>query len=139
VLTSIDYSKMTPEVRAQESNPRTDQDYALSWIRREGKGRLFYEALGHHESIYAIRPMLEHILAGTQYALGDLEADDSPSVKKERGSREPREPCEGVRSPSIASARCRSDAGHSDRGPLDGGNTRHDLARTGDRVVRPSG
>jgi type 1 glutamine amidotransferase len=82
VLTSVDYSKMSPEVRAQESNPRTDQDYALSWIRREGKGRLFYEALGHHESIYAIRPMLEHILAGTQYALGDLEADDSPSVKK---------------------------------------------------------
>jgi hypothetical protein len=25
--------------------------------------------------------MLEHILAGIQYALGDLKADDSPSVK----------------------------------------------------------
>jgi type 1 glutamine amidotransferase len=78
VLTSIDYSKMSPEVRAQESNPRTDQDYALSWIRREGKGRVFYEALGHHESVYAVRPILEHILAGMQYVLGDLKADDSP-------------------------------------------------------------
>ena len=28
------------------------------------------------------KPMLEHVLAGTQYALGDLAADDSPSVKK---------------------------------------------------------
>ena len=48
----------------------------------KGKGRLFYEALGHHESIYYDNPqMLEHILAGMQYALGDLKADDSPSVK----------------------------------------------------------
>jgi type 1 glutamine amidotransferase len=81
VLTSIDYSKMSDAVKAQEQSPRTDHDFALSWIRREGKGRLFYEALGHHESIYAGRPMLEHILAGIQYAIGDLKADDSPSAK----------------------------------------------------------
>jgi hypothetical protein len=29
-----------------------------------------------------MRPMLEHVIAGIQYALGDLKADDSPSVKK---------------------------------------------------------
>jgi type 1 glutamine amidotransferase len=81
VLTSIDYDKMSPEDKAKENPARTDHDYALSWIRREGKGRLFYEANGHHERIYAMRPMLEHVLAGVQYALGDLKADDSPSVK----------------------------------------------------------
>jgi len=83
VLTSIDYSKMSDEDKAKEpaATKRTDGDYALSWIRREGKGRVFYEALGHSEHIYAIPPMLEHILAGVQYALGDLAADDSPSVK----------------------------------------------------------
>ncbi len=44
---------------------------------------MFYEALGHHESIYYNNPdMLAHILAGMQYALGDLKADDSPSKKK---------------------------------------------------------
>jgi uncharacterized protein len=85
VLTSIDYDKMSPEIRAKEQFPRTDHDFALSWIRREGKGRVFYEALGHHESIYANRPILEHIVAGVQYALGDLKADDSPSGK--RGTR----------------------------------------------------
>jgi type 1 glutamine amidotransferase len=82
VLTSIDYDKMSPEDKAKEVPARTDHDYALSWIRREGQGRLFYEANGHHERIYAMRPMLEHVLAGVQYALGDLKADDSPSVKK---------------------------------------------------------
>jgi type 1 glutamine amidotransferase len=81
VLTSIDYSKMSDADKAKESGMRTDHDYALSWIRREGKGRVFYEAHGHSERIYAIRPMLEHVLAGVQYALGDLKADDSPSAK----------------------------------------------------------
>ena len=81
VLTSIDYSKMSDADKKKESGERTDHDYALSWIRREGKGRVFYEAHGHSERIYAIRPMLEHVLAGVQYALGDLKADDAPSQK----------------------------------------------------------
>ena len=80
VLTSIDYAKMSPEDRALEDHPRPDHDFGLSWIRREGQGRVFYEALGHSERIYAMRPMLEHLLAGMQYVLGDLKADDSPST-----------------------------------------------------------
>ena len=47
----------------------------------DGQGRVFYMALGHSERIYAMKPMLEHMLAGMQYALGDLKADDSPSQK----------------------------------------------------------
>jgi type 1 glutamine amidotransferase len=78
VLTSIDYDKMSAEDKALEDNPRADGDYALSWIRREGKGRVFYEALGHSERIYAIQPILEHVLAGMQYVLGDLKVDDTP-------------------------------------------------------------
>jgi type 1 glutamine amidotransferase len=81
VLTSIDYAKMSPGDRALEGNPRADHDYGLSWIRREGQGRVFYEAHGHSERIYAMTPMLEHILAGVQYAIGDLKADDSPSAR----------------------------------------------------------
>jgi len=81
VLTSIDYDKMSAADKAKEQNPRTDGDYALSYIRREGKGRVFYEAHGHAENIYAMTPMLEHVRAGIQYALGDLKADDSPSKK----------------------------------------------------------
>jgi type 1 glutamine amidotransferase len=81
VLTSIDYRKMSPEDKAKEVNPRTDGDYALSYIRREGSGRVFYEGHGHDERVYAMTPMLEHIRAGIQYALGDLKADDSPLEK----------------------------------------------------------
>lgn len=81
VLTSIDYARMSATDKAKEVNPRTDGDYALSYIRREGKGRVFYEGHGHSDRVYAMTPMLEHIRAGIQYALGDLKADDSPSVK----------------------------------------------------------
>ena len=81
MLTSIDYSKMSDADKIKEGYPRTDRDYGLSWIRREGKGRVFYEAHGHSETDLRDKPMLEHVLAGVQYAIGDLKADDSPSVK----------------------------------------------------------
>lgn len=81
VLTSIDYAKMSDEDKAKEKYKRTDGDYALSWIHHEGQGRVFVEVLGHSEHIYAITPMMEHLLAGIQYALGDLKADDAPDMK----------------------------------------------------------
>jgi type 1 glutamine amidotransferase len=82
VLTSVDYDKMPQATKDMEpaATARTDGDYALSYIRREGQGRVFYEANGHNEKIYAMPAILEHVLAGIQYALGDLKADDSPSV-----------------------------------------------------------
>lgn len=80
VLTSIDYDAMPAEVKAQEPEDgrRTDGDYPLSYIQRVGQGRVFVELLGHDESIYKIPSMLEHLLAGMQYVLGDLEVNDSP-------------------------------------------------------------
>jgi type 1 glutamine amidotransferase len=81
VLTSVDYAKMSEEDKKKEQYPRADGDYALSWIKRDGKGRVFYMAHGHNEKVYAITPLLEHLLYGMQYVLGDLPADDSPSAK----------------------------------------------------------
>ena len=78
VLTSVDYAAMSAEDKAKEQYPRPDHDYPLSWIRREGKGRVFYEALGHNEKVYAIKPVLVHLLYGMQYVLGDLKVDDRP-------------------------------------------------------------
>jgi len=79
VLTSIDYAAMSAEDKAKEQYPRPDGDYALSWIRHEGKGRFFYEAHGHNEKVYANQTLLAHLLYGMQYVLGDLPADDRPS------------------------------------------------------------
>jgi type 1 glutamine amidotransferase len=81
VLTSINYDKMSFMDKLKEMNPRPDHDFGLSWIHKDGQGRLFYMALGHDERIYAMKPLMEHLLAGIQYALGDLKADDTPSAK----------------------------------------------------------
>ncbi len=83
VLTSINYQRMSAEDKAKEpaATKRTDGDYALSYIQRVGNGRVFYEAHGHDEKVYSSRPFVAHMLAGIQYALGDLAADDSPNQK----------------------------------------------------------
>jgi uncharacterized protein len=83
VLTSVNYAKMNAEDKAKEpaATRRTDGDYALSYIQRVGNGRVFYEGHGHDERVYFQRPFVAHMLAGIQYALGDLKADDSPSAK----------------------------------------------------------
>lgn len=85
VLFSIDVEK-TPTPRRGRFLPvrRQDKDFPMSWIRRHEKGRVFYLGLGHTASIFWNAPLLEHLLAGIQYALGDLEADDSPSAELQK-------------------------------------------------------
>jgi type 1 glutamine amidotransferase len=75
VLLSVDSSKFKGKGGA-----RPDNDYAISWIREYGKGRVFYCALGHGEAMYMHPDMLKHYLAGLQYVLGDLRADATPSA-----------------------------------------------------------
>lgn len=80
VLTSVDMAAMSAEDKAKEQFPRPDADHALSWIRAEQKGRVFYMSHGHNEKVYANPVLLQHLLAGIQYAIGDLKADDAPSM-----------------------------------------------------------
>ncbi|HZZ71934.1 MAG TPA: ThuA domain-containing protein [Pirellulales bacterium] len=76
VLLSVDVEKSKIEKQARE-----DKDYAVAWIREAGKGRVFYTLLGHSEETYWNPIFLKFVLAGTQYALGDLKADASTSGK----------------------------------------------------------
>ena len=62
-----------------------DKDFPVSWIRRYEKGRVFYTSLGHYVYIFWNAPVLEHFLAGIQYALGDLKANDTPSARLASG------------------------------------------------------
>jgi type 1 glutamine amidotransferase len=49
-----------------------DRDFAISWIKHYGKGRVFYTFLGHNPHIDWNAPVLQHFLNGIQFALGDL-------------------------------------------------------------------
>jgi len=55
-----------------------DRDIPISWVRDFGKGRLFYCSLGHNKSVYWDAPVLQHYLAGIQFALGDYKVNTTP-------------------------------------------------------------
>jgi hypothetical protein len=80
VLLSIDMDKSTP-TRSVLPIRQQDKDFPMTWIRSEGKGRVFYSAFGHNAHVFSNAPLVAHFLAGIQYALGDLKADATPSAK----------------------------------------------------------
>jgi len=61
---------------------RTDGDNPVVWIRQEGQGRVFVNGFGHHNETHWDPTMLALNLAGIQYAIGDLKADDTLLPKK---------------------------------------------------------
>jgi type 1 glutamine amidotransferase len=73
VLASLDLSRMA------DPGKRADKDYAVSWVRAEGQGRVFYTTLGHEPSVYWNPVFLQHLLAGIQFALGDLPGETAPA------------------------------------------------------------
>ncbi len=77
VLASLDTDKTD---MSKPDITRTDGDFALCWVRKHGDGRVFWSAFGHYENLYWNRQMLEHYLAGIQFALGDLAVETTPSV-----------------------------------------------------------
>lgn len=83
VLLSLDMEK------TRDKGGRADQDYAVSWVRTLGEGRVFYCSLGHRDEIFWNPEVLRHYLDGIQWALGDLKADATPSAQVSRGEGTP--------------------------------------------------
>ncbi len=75
ILLSLDMSKEKVSSRIKDG-PR---EVPVSWLRKAGDGRVFYTNLGHREETFRNPVMLQHMLDGIQYALGDLEADATPT------------------------------------------------------------
>ena len=79
VLLSIDVPKTDlNQGRGCDICTRADGDYAISWVRGYGKGRVFYSSLGHAPTAFMDPRRVRHYMAGVQFALGDLDADMTP-------------------------------------------------------------
>ncbi|HUU92190.1 MAG TPA: ThuA domain-containing protein [Phycisphaerae bacterium] len=90
VLLSVDVAKTDMnQGRPRGQCVRDDNDYPISWIRRHGKGRVFYCSLGHNPYVFWDARMLQHFLAGIQFALGDLKADTTPSAERDPAAQAP--------------------------------------------------
>lgn len=70
----------TPNDKAWSAAARDDHDYGIAWIRKWGNGRVFYCVLGHRNETTFDPTIVRFFLAGIQYALGDLPADDTPRM-----------------------------------------------------------
>ncbi len=85
VLISMDLSdaatKGAADAWAKRCGPdklRSDRDFAVSWTRHYGSGRVFYTSFGHDKRAFMDAPRILHMLAGLQYCLGDLDCSDAP-------------------------------------------------------------
>lgn len=65
-----------------DKHPNTQEpgDYPIAWCRKEGKGRVFYTALGHREDLMQGDLYHKHLMGGIQWALG-LEKGNADPVK----------------------------------------------------------
>jgi uncharacterized protein len=74
---ALDDPKIEP--RPWDGYKRPDNIYPVAWIRTYGKGRVFYNSLGHMPETFMTPAIVGHFLAGLQFMLGDLAADTTPN------------------------------------------------------------
>jgi len=58
---------------------RPDKVYPVAWIREYGKGRVFYNSMGHMTETFMRPEIVGHFLVGMQYILGDVDANATPN------------------------------------------------------------
>jgi len=80
VLLSIDVpaTKAADPKWNEKAGGRADADYAISWVKSYGQGRVFYCSFGHNDGTWLRPAILKHFLDGTQWAIGDLKGDATP-------------------------------------------------------------
>jgi type 1 glutamine amidotransferase len=84
VLMSIDPARTNMGVRWMR---RDDHDFALTWVKSYGQGRVFNTSFGHRSQLYSNPQVLQFFLDAIQFAVGDLAAHTSP--RTERPARNP--------------------------------------------------
>jgi len=72
-LLYMDTDKLEGKKKPIEENIRY-----VSWIKKHGKGHVFYVSPSHNAQSFENKQLLKFYLDGLQYALGDLKCDDSP-------------------------------------------------------------
>ena len=67
VLLSVDTTSVDMEA---DGINRTDGDFAVSWTRQYGNGRIFYTALGHEPATWRDPRFQGHLIGGVRWAAG---------------------------------------------------------------------
>jgi type 1 glutamine amidotransferase len=84
VLLTVDLDEKVPNStdKPWQGYRRPDKVYPLAWIREYGKGRVFYNSMGHMQETFMRPEIVGHFLVGMQYILGDVDANATPNPPK---------------------------------------------------------
>jgi type 1 glutamine amidotransferase len=77
-LLEMDMSKIKTDKRLEKLPPMKRY---TAWIKQQGKGHVFYCSPSHFPASFDQPALLQFMLGGIQYALGDLDCDDTPAAK----------------------------------------------------------
>ena len=61
---------------------RTDKDFAVSWVRNYGKGRVFVSTLGHRSEVWEMPQVQKMWLEGTMWVMGVTAGGDATPRKQ---------------------------------------------------------
>ena len=78
VLMRLDADKVDLTVKGVH---RTDKDFAVAWARDYGKGRVFYNGLGHREDVWDRPDIQKSWLEAIKWAMGLTPGDAKPRPK----------------------------------------------------------
>ncbi len=79
IILSIQPGTFTPK-----GKERTDGDYAISWCKDYGKGKVFYTSFGHRREVWADEGFQKHLFGGLNWATGSAKGDSTPTGKKSK-------------------------------------------------------
>lgn len=78
VLQSMDASKLD---LTKKGVKRTDKDFAVTWVRNYGKGRVFFTSFGHREEVWDRPDIQKMFLEAIKWAMGLTQGDATPRPK----------------------------------------------------------
>jgi hypothetical protein len=81
VLASIDVSSVDLKAKMVK---RTDNDFAMLWVKTYGKGRVFFNALGHEDQIYERADFQKLMIESAKWVMGMTQGDATPRPKPAR-------------------------------------------------------
>jgi len=80
VLLSVDLERTEVTPQQEAAFRREDRDFPMCYVKKYGRGRVFYSAFGHDHPLFWNPTVLQHWLDGIQFVLGDLDGDITPSA-----------------------------------------------------------
>lgn len=78
VLMSLDASKLDLK---NKNVRRTDKDFAVTWVKNHGKGRVFYSTLGHTEQVWDRKDVQKMYFEAVKWVMGLSEGSTEPRQK----------------------------------------------------------